>query len=78
VEVAALNARRGMVDWLLARRATLLPDPKREGVGRASFYTAALESGEAAFALWAEQAMLKDAASKPMYQMQLAPEADGV
>jgi hypothetical protein len=77
VEAAAVNARRGMVDWLLARQATLLPDPKREGVARATFYTAALESGDAAFARWAEQAMLKEAASRPMYQVQLAFEQDG-
>jgi hypothetical protein len=77
VEAAALSARRGMVDWLLARQATLLPDPKREGVGRATFYTAAVESGDAAFARWAEAAMLKEASSTPMYRTQLAFEQDG-
>jgi hypothetical protein len=77
VEAAALNAHRETVDWLLARRASLLPDPARQGVRRTTFYTAARESRDEAFARWAEQAMLKEAAAKPMYQIQLAFEQDG-
>ncbi|MGZ5772968.1 peptidylprolyl isomerase [Ramlibacter sp.] len=77
VEAAALNARRDMVDWLVARHASLLPDPKRQGVRRTTFYTAALESKDEAFASWAEQAMLKEAAANPMYQLQLVFEQDG-
>lgn len=77
VEAAALNARRETVDWLLARRASLLPDPARQGVRRTTFYSAALESKDEAFARWAEQAMLKEAAARAMYRMELAFEQDG-
>lgn len=77
VEAAALGARRDMVDWLRARHATLLPDASRRAIGRTTFYTAARESQDEAFARWAEQEMVKEAAAAPKYGVQLAFEQDG-
>lgn len=65
IEVAARDNKRALVDWLIARGASVLPfNDRSPGLGphmNGNLYTGALMSGDASFVTWAEKTMLDTA-----------------
>ena len=79
IESAALKGNRKMVEWLMARGATVLPLPDRgyRVMGADTLYKASLASKDPAFIDWAEQTMLRAAAQSPAYNFTVQFEQDG-
>ncbi len=77
VEAAASNANRPLVEWLIARGASVMPRPNPVQFGVSTLYGAAHQSKNAAFVAWAETTMLNAAATLPDYKLGVHFEQDG-
>lgn len=79
IEAAASHGNKAMVEWLIARGASVLPLP---GQGENTLvphtlYNAARESKDAEFIQWAEQTMLQAAQRSPLYAFSVFFEQEG-
>jgi PPIC-type PPIASE domain len=77
LEAAASNANKSLVEWLIARGASVLPRPNPRWFGVISLYSAAQQSKNEAFIAWSERTMLSAAATLPDYRFNMFFEQEG-
>jgi len=81
IEVAAMDNKRALVDWLIASGATVLPFSDRSpGLGphmNGNLYSGAKQSGDAGFAVWAEKTILDAARKSPRFVFDAFVEQEG-
>jgi PPIC-type PPIASE domain len=77
LEAAASNANKSLVEWLIARGASVLPRPNPRWFGVISLYSAAQQSKNEAFIAWTERTILNAAAGLPDYRFSVFFEQEG-
>lgn len=77
IEAAAAAGNQPMVEWLIARGASVLPRPDRTGITPHSIHAAARESNNEALVAWSERQIMQAAAQSPLFKFTLHFEQSG-
>jgi PPIC-type PPIASE domain len=77
VEDAAMAGNQAMVEWLVARGASLLPRPDPIGFAPRSVFAMASDGGHKPLAAWAERKIVEAASRSPLYRFTFHIEQNG-